>query len=145
MDAVALSAATAHVHDVLNAIEQFLRDNRFMSAGAEFAIDFDPSRVVGVLEHPVQQFKGDRALRDGAACTCGQPEIGHRSFELFETVVPGRIEFKCLVYQGSTLWIEGDGVDLFAFVFDPDVQVANFGEANRAAVAGLGAHLLLNV
>nr|WP_228794971.1 MULTISPECIES: hypothetical protein [Nocardia] len=145
MDAVALPAPAAHVHDVLNAIEQFLRDNRFMPTGAEFAVDFDPSRVVGVLEHPMQQFERDRALRDGATCTCGQSEVGHRCFELFEAVVAGRIEFKCLVYQGSTLWIEGDGVDLFAFVFDPDVQVANFGEANRAAVAGLGAHLLLNV
>nr|WP_062969391.1 hypothetical protein [Nocardia gamkensis] len=143
--AVALPAAAAHVHDVLDTVEQFLADNRLVPAGPELVVDQDPAGVVRIFEHAVQQFERKRALGDGAACAGGQPEVCHRGFEVFETVLAGGIQFERPAHQGCAFGVEGDGVDLFALVLDTGVEVADLCESEGAAVQRFGAHLLLDV
>ncbi len=143
--AVSLPAAAAHVHDVLDAVEQFLADNRLMPAGPELVVDQDPAGVVRVFEHAVQKFERKGALGDGAAGAGGQPEVCHRGFEVFEAVLAGGIEFERPTHQGGAFGVEGDGVDLLALVLDAGVEVADLCESEGAAVQRFGAHLLLDV
>nr|WP_280500609.1 hypothetical protein [Nocardia farcinica] len=132
--AVSLPAAAAHVHDVLDTVEQLLGHNRLVPAGPELVVDHDPAGVVRIFEHAVQQFERKGTLGDGAACAGVQPEVCHRGFEVFEAVLAGRIQFERPAHHGCAFGVEGDGVDLLALVLDAGVEVADLCESEGAAV-----------
>ncbi|MDO3645652.1 hypothetical protein Q3A91_01595 [Nocardia mangyaensis] len=142
---VPLSAAASHVANILNSVEQFLRDDRLVPTGIQLSIDGDPTGVVRVLEHPVQQFERHRSFGDVSPCAGSQPEICHRGFEPLQAVLAGGIQLEGHADQRCAVRVDRDRVDLFAFVVHACVDVADPGDAQGSAVECLGAHLLLDV
>nr|WP_249358086.1 hypothetical protein [Nocardia cyriacigeorgica] len=143
--AIPLSAAATDVSDILDPVEQLLTHDGLVSTWSKLAVDDDPSRVVGVLEHPVKQFEGHRPLWDVAACAGRQTEICHLRLEPLQAVVAGGVQLEGHAHQRRAIRVKRDRVDLLALVLHPCVDVSDFGDAERAAVERLGAHLLLDV
>ncbi|OBA68221.1 hypothetical protein A5780_08710 [Nocardia sp. 852002-20019_SCH5090214] len=116
-----------------------------MAAGVQLAVVVDPSRVVRVLEHLVQPFEGHRALWVLANRPCCQSKVGHGRFELFQAIASRGVQLESLAHQWCSSPIQGDRVDELALVLDSHIEVPDTSNAERAAVDGLGAHLLLDV
>lgn len=144
-DAVPLSKAAPHVHDVLYSIEQFLSDDRFMAAGVQLILEVDPTGIVRILKQLVPQLERHRTFRDFALRPGCQPHVRHRGFQTLQSVVTCCVKLERLAHQRSSLVIEGDGVDELAFELHPYVQITHLGEPKSPAVDSLGAHLLLDI
>nr|WP_245567325.1 hypothetical protein [Nocardia vinacea] len=78
---ITLAQTTAHIHDVLYAVEQLLGDDRLMSAGVKLALILDPAGVVRVLQHLMETLEGHWPFRPFADWSCSQPQVGHGRFE----------------------------------------------------------------
>ncbi len=97
VDAVALTFEAALVEDVLNAVEQFLVDEGFVSAGKDlgmFAFTFvgDEAEVVDVFEHAVIPLVADGAFGPTAIGAGGETEIGHGVRDALEGEVAGGVQ-----------------------------------------------------
>nr|WP_280351518.1 hypothetical protein [Nocardia abscessus] len=142
---VTLTESAAHVHDVLHAVEQFLRDDRLMFAGVQFILVVDPPGVVRVLKHPVQHLERHWTLWQFADCAGSQAEVSHGGLQPFQAVSAAGVQLECLPHERCSSFIERHAVDELAPELDAHVEVAEPSDAQRATVHGLGAHLLLNV
>lgn len=150
VDAVALAFAAALVEDVLNAVEQFLFDEGFVSAGKDlglfaFALVGDEAEVVDVFEHAVVPLVADGAFGAAAIGTGGQTEIGHGVGDAFKGVIAGGVQLPRFLDQGCAFGIEPHGVERLAVVHVSDVQVAESCLPVGAAMACLLVHFGLDI
>nr|WP_234971515.1 hypothetical protein [Jatrophihabitans endophyticus] len=87
-DSVAVALGGALPPDVLDTVEQLLRDDRIVSPLNEFVINRHPAGVVRVGEHPVQLVARHRhGLRVAARRSGRQSEIRHRGFKRIDRVL----------------------------------------------------------
>jgi len=76
---VALAVLAAEVEDFLYAIEEFLVDDRFVSACVNLALIDDAADVVEVAQHAVQPFESDGSLREPPGRTRSQSQVGRET------------------------------------------------------------------
>jgi hypothetical protein len=130
----------------LHAVEEVLVDERLMPPLDLLVVDRDESEVVAVLEHQGELV--DRHLL-GLASRCRsrpKPAVVQLVRQVGQGVVTSCVQLERQTDERSALWVDGDGADLAALgLGDADVEVAEFGHADRAAVADLLAHLVADV
>nr|WP_235169993.1 hypothetical protein [Rhodococcus erythropolis] len=142
---IALSVVAAQILDVLHPVEQFLRDDGFVASGIDFALESDISDVVQIREHSVKELQAYRSFRPAAIASDRQTDVRHRGFNAFERVVACGIQLPRFQDKWCAYWVELNRIDLFPFMFDTNIQVADLRRPVGAAVHGLVKHLRLNV
>nr|WP_264674508.1 hypothetical protein [Thermobifida fusca] len=143
--ALAGAATVSQGEDALCAVEQLGRDDGRVAAFVFLAFVGDDALVVRVLKHLVEGVQGDRllglALGGASGQTGGRDDLMH----LLPGVVASGVQLEGFEHERGTLVVEGDGADFAAVDLLADVEVADFGLGDGAAVLGFLAHLVGDV
>nr|WP_285728206.1 hypothetical protein [Psychromicrobium sp. YIM S02556] len=135
VDAITLARPTACSHDNLDLIEQFLGDDGFVAAGVDLPLMPDIAGVVRILQGFMEVAGGYRPLRENGRWPDGEATIRQGGFQPVDGVLAGGVQLEGFSNQGSTLFVDADGVHHAATDVLADVEVPKRGFGDSATVA----------
>ncbi|RQM31877.1 hypothetical protein TN91_23615 [Rhodococcus ruber] len=138
---VAVAPGAAGFKHVLDPVEQLLADDRLVPPWIDLALVGDEADVVWIAQHAVQLADGDRLLRPAGRRADCQAKVGHLVVEPFQGVITGGVELEGLQDEWRSAFIKRNGVDQVTLKLLPDIEVAQLGAGDGAAVKRLVAHL----
>ncbi|MEO5834146.1 MAG: hypothetical protein ABIR83_12365 [Nakamurella sp.] len=142
---VALPALRALVHDLLDAVEEVLADDRRVPPRVHLALVDNDTGVVRIAQHAVQLAHRDWLRWPASTRPCSQAQIRYDFVEPLQRVVAGGVELPCLADQRRPLVVDDDAVDLPPLKINSCVAVAEACPADGAAVLRLVLHLHADV
>ncbi|HEX7661632.1 MAG TPA: hypothetical protein VF444_19335 [Pseudonocardiaceae bacterium] len=146
VDSAAFCRSGAGVQKLLDTVEQARVDERLVTALVLLAVMCDEAEVVTVAEHLVEFV--DRRLLGGVfgSGPGAQPAVVEFVGQIGQRPVAAAVELECEDDEGAAFGVDGDGADLAAFGLGlADIQVAELGLADAAAVLDFLAHFVLDV
>nr|WP_314454988.1 hypothetical protein [uncultured Microbacterium sp.] len=145
VDTVALASLEAGIHHLLYSFEQFGADDGRMAPGVHRFFERDHSEVVRVSKDQAQLASGQRTFWPLGRLSGRQALVGEGVGESDGAVFARRVLLECPLDERCSDRIHVDGVDESAVEVFADVEVAEFGAADGAAVLGFVQQLVLDV
>jgi hypothetical protein len=142
---VAVAISVPSVEDLLHLEEDLLRHDCFVPSDVELVLVADDSCVVRIAEHRSKAGLVDRALRSARRGAHRQALLLHVRCELRNGVLAGGVRLERERDEWSAFWISLDGVDEASAEVLANIQVADLGNSDRAALLHLVRHLHLDV
>nr|WP_045251865.1 hypothetical protein [Microbacterium azadirachtae] len=145
VDDVAITFAIAVIEYFLHLEEGLLRDERFVAADVELALVAHHTGVIRVAEHESKTAAADLLGRPGRRRSGCESAFVEKILELADRVSSGGVLLEGPGYERRTFVVHIYGVDEASAELLADVEIAELGTSDGAALLDLVRHLDLDV